>query len=738
MRKKSFQNAFRITTAVILSISLLFPAAPFWAGAEVTGQYNSIDGLSGEILYDTNGKRVMTCGGEVHSFTENGITKWYWFGVDDLDKAEGEQKEEGIHLYSSLDLYNWDYEGVIWDLPYAAHPKVLYNETQKQYVMWVSAEQGLAVGVSSSIKGPFTPVSNSNTDGIMGFLNLYEESPGTAYAIYPGSGSSLSLAKLSSDYQRIEGSPQPLQFEGDTLINAEGGILKRNGKYYIVNAGMTQYASANSLTGTWKVSILQMWDDTSYKTIADKNQTSSVFHVKTETTDEYICIGDSVGGDTGEVRYIWLPIKFFENGTIALRELSNWKLDNIIPDNPGVLTPYDSIHGLADEPLYDTDGQEINAFGGEVHQITENGVTKWYWFGEKMSSYNDAGTPNALHLYSSTDLYNWTREEDIFKGMSSKDQFETDDYFKALYGNLSDAEKDTVFECLKNCPTAHPKVFYNEKTKQYVMWVPGYDGKQCIAVSSSIKGPFKFIKYCEKISGFVTTYQESNGTVYMVYEEGEELFLAMLTDDYMDIKSTAQPILFKDGAKLDSAQGGIFQYNGNYYMVNTGANQYAVTNTLTGTWTVHPLLLSDDDSQSLETKEITTINPTSCILPVNTQDGVIYINISDSWNAAETNSARYVWLPVKFYDDGTIALQKLSHWKLENIDPGESEPPAPENPDVPKEPEANDSIYGLSDEILYDTEGNPVYACGGEVHQITENGVTKWYWFGEESCLYRE
>lgn len=329
MGKRRLRNVFQAAVAVVLSISLLVPAVPIWAAEGENVQYDSIDGLSGEILYDTSGNRVMACGGEVRQFTEDGVTKWYWFGVDDLEKAEGEQKVEGIHLYSSSDLYNWDYEGVMWDIEGSAHPKLLYNEAQKQYVMWVSNTQGKAsIGTSGSIKGPFTPVSDSGTDSIQGFFNLYEEKPGTAYVIYSGSAfAGFSIARLSDDYQSVAGTPQPFQFEGVPLINTEGGIFKRDNKYYMVNAGMTQYAVADSLTGTWKVSTLQMWDGEAYKDIVDKNQTSSVCHVKTETGDEYVCIGDSVGGESGEVRYIWLPIEFFSNGTIALRELSNWKLD---------------------------------------------------------------------------------------------------------------------------------------------------------------------------------------------------------------------------------------------------------------------------------------------------------------------------------------------------------------------------------------------------------------------------
>ena len=726
MGKRRLRNVFQAAVAVILSISLLFPAVPAWAAVGEKGQYDSIDGLSGEILYDTSGNRVMACGGEVHQFTEDGVTKWYWFGVDDLEKAESEQKVEGIHLYSSSDLYNWDYEGVMWNIKGSAHPKLLYNQAAQEYVMWVSDEQGkVSIATSSSIKGPFAAVGEAKTDGIEGFFNLYEERAGTAYVLYSDNrAGSFYMARLSSDYKGIEGQAQQLQVEGGSLTNVEGGIFKRDNKYYILNAGMTQYAVADSLTGTWRMNKLQMWDGTSYKDIADKNQTSSVFRVRTETAEKYVCIGDTVGGETEEVRYVWLPVKFSEDGTVALEEMSNWKLDNIVPDKPAEPEEpkvYDSIPGLADEQLYDTEGKKINACGGEVHQFTEDGVTKWYWFGEDVPEVYNSSTVHNLHLYSSTDLYNWTREEDIFKGMSSETQFETDEYFKNLYGDLSESEKDTVFGCLKDCPTAHPKVLYHKDSRKYVMWVPALNGKQCIATSDSIKGPFKFIKYCEDVSGFGMMYQESDGTAYGIYQGASGLSMVKLADDYMGIAGSAQLLNYNGDTSLSSPEGAMFKRDGKYYIVNTGTRQYAVANSLRGAWTVHPLQFCNDEGQASEIED-GSLNPTSCLLQVNTENGIVYINISDRWDRDTLEQTWYVWLPIAFLDDGTVALKEWSNWKLDDI--------VPDEPVTPPEPQENDSIDGLSGEILYDTEGERVYACGGEVHQFTENGVTKWYWFG--------
>ncbi|MDE6435731.1 MAG: family 43 glycosylhydrolase, partial [Lachnospiraceae bacterium] len=407
---------------------------------------------------------------------------------------------------------------------------------------------------------------------------------------------------------------------------------------------------------------------------------------------------------------------------------------------PKTLGQYDSIPGLSGEILYDTAGQKVMANGGEIHQVTENGKTKWYWFGEDVgpSTPGQDSAVQGIHLYSSTDLYNWTREEDMFKGMASKTQFETDDYFRNLYGSLSQEDKDTVFECLSNCPTAHPRVLYNENRDQYVMWVPTIDGKQCIATSSSIKGPFKFEKYCESIGGgFTEVYKESDGTAYILYQNGSSLFLSKLKDNYMDVEGVAQTINFSDGTLSDrvdmlSSEVGMFRRNGKYYMVHAAEKKYAVADSLSGTWSVHTLQLYNDEGQSFEDiPNDLNLSPTHQILQVNTESGHIYINITESWitQSDMSTQSRYVWLPIRFSEDGAIALRKLSNWKL---DVGDIEPEGPGEPGEPEEPGSYDSIPGLSGEILYDTAGQKVMANGGEIHQVTENGKTKWYWFGED------
>lgn len=75
----------------------------------VVPNYTSISGTNGAQLYDTSGAKIQAHGGQIQQFTVNGETKWYWYGED---KTNGYRPVEGVHLYTSTDLYSWQDEGL--------------------------------------------------------------------------------------------------------------------------------------------------------------------------------------------------------------------------------------------------------------------------------------------------------------------------------------------------------------------------------------------------------------------------------------------------------------------------------------------------------------------------------------------------------------------------------------------------------------------------------------------------
>ena len=101
---------------------------------------------------------------------------------------------------------------------------------------------------------------------------------------------------------------------------------------------------------------------------------------------------------------------------------------------------YDSIMGTDcdGEQYLDNNGNVIQAHGGQIQKWGDT----YYWYGEDKSN---EYAPVGVHLYTSKDLYNWTDEGVVLKTMDSKDQFETDPYFNALYGDLTEEEQQEIF-----------------------------------------------------------------------------------------------------------------------------------------------------------------------------------------------------------------------------------------------------------------------------------------------------
>ena len=131
---------------------------------------------------------------------------------------------------------------------------------------------------------------------------------------------------------------------------------------------------------------------------------------------------------------------------------------------------YSSFTGVAGETMYDTNGNPIQAHGGQIQKLTVGGEAKYYWIGEDKT--NDYRPVGGIHVYSSSDLYNWDDEGIVLQTMEDPEQFETDPYFQELYGDLSQEEKEAIFVDLdkNNAVMERPKMLYNEKNDNYVIW----------------------------------------------------------------------------------------------------------------------------------------------------------------------------------------------------------------------------------------------------------------------------
>lgn len=338
-----------------------------------------IPGLSGELLYDTKGMDIRAYGGEIHSYTEDGKTRWYWIGEDGMapDESSYTMRHNGIHMYSSEDLYEWEDEGVVlrtmetkedFQDPYFQNlygglsaeeqgemfsylkkegallnrPKMIYDG--RQYVIWFTGvtmenQSAAGVAVADSIKGPYRLVKTydlGGKDGILLDLDLLEDADGKAYLIYSlGYHEAQREIEMfrselkAGDYTLFAGDGQKMAFMneeeggapeggGDTeeeiRMGDVGTVFRYGDAYYMFNAGKKKYAVTNSLDEAWKEKELMLWDGEKMSVIDGQIQSSGIIPVHIDDEVRYIHMGDNGSwSEAGLGRHIWLPIEFLED-----------------------------------------------------------------------------------------------------------------------------------------------------------------------------------------------------------------------------------------------------------------------------------------------------------------------------------------------------------------------------------------------------------------------------------------
>lgn len=182
--------------------------------------------------------------------------------------ACGFQLNHNVTLWTSTDLFNWQYQGVVFGmansgLPAGAMfcPKVLYNKQTGMWVLWVNPILGddfgvsyYAVATSAQPTGPFKVVSQNVTSLAfqdVGDFNLFQDDDGTAYVIYTShiqgypTTHQMSVEKLTSDYTATLGSAGNSGFFGQSFVEAPA-YFKRNGVYYAVFGQCCCYCQSGS------------------------------------------------------------------------------------------------------------------------------------------------------------------------------------------------------------------------------------------------------------------------------------------------------------------------------------------------------------------------------------------------------------------------------------------------------------------------------------------------------------
>lgn len=340
----------------------------------------------------------------------------------------------------------------------------------------------------------------------------------------------------------------------------------------------------------------------------------------------------------------------------------------------------------------DNNGVHINAHGGGFlfHEGT------YYWFGEHKTEGSGGNRANVgVHVYSSTDLYNWTDE-----------------------GIALAVETDTTSDIRAGSVIERPKVIYNPETEQFVMWFhlelygQGYRAaRTALAVADHVTGPYEYIRSLRPHAGVwpenfteeqkraefdenrmsedsqyrrraieegvftirdfeggqmsrdMTLFVDEDGTAYHITstEENYTLMISELDEAYTDFTGRWIRVL---PAGHNEAPA-ILKRDGNYYLIMSGATGWtpnaarsAVAEDMFGPWTTLGNPARGTDEQVSATFE----SQSTFILPVEGRDDA-YIFMGDRWRPQNAIDGRYVWLPIEF-EDGRPVIRWHEEWDL--------------------------------------------------------------------------
>jgi hypothetical protein len=328
---------------------------------------------------DTSGKRIEAHGG---GFIQVGDT-WYWIGED---KSKNSGNFNAVNCYASKDLVHWEFRHAIitrqtsTDLAASdriiERPKVVYNESTQQYVMWLhwdgqnyaTAEAG--VFTSPTVDGDYVQKSHFQPNGNMSRDDtLFKDDDGKAYFISAANNNQdMMIYQLSDDYLTVKSQVAKV-FAGKS--REAPAVFKDSGRYYLITSAATgwdsnqaQYASATSMAGPWS-SLANLADSTTYDT-----QSAYVIPFKGSQGTTYIFAGDRwQDPDLVSSKYIWIPIQI--SGTsLTMSDYTQWQLDlstagwsdesTLIPQSGWSLVYADS------QETQDENDKATNAFDGST------------------------------------------------------------------------------------------------------------------------------------------------------------------------------------------------------------------------------------------------------------------------------------------------------------------------------------------------------------------------------------
>lgn len=296
------------------------------------------------------------------------------------------------------------------------------------------------------------------------------------------------------------------------------------------------------------------------------------------------------------------------------------------------------------EKWLDTDGHFINAHGAGV--MYHNGT--YYLFGEikkgktwlvPNQNWEDYRVPaGGVSCYSSNDLKHWKYEDVALAPVKGQPE--------------NDLDTGRVIE--------RPKVIYNSKTKQFVMWMhvdkKDYSYSQSgVAVSKTPTGPYRYlhsVKPNGQMARDMTVFQDTDGKAYLIFssENNNTMQVCLLSDDYLSPTKTFTRILINKRREAPA----LFKHDGKYYLITSlctgwspNAAMYAVARNPLGPYKEFGNPCKGPGAETTYEAQSTYV------LPVNGK----YIFMADRWNKLDLGKSNYIWLPLTV-NNGKVEIDR--------------------------------------------------------------------------------
>jgi hypothetical protein len=291
----------------------------------------------------------------------------------------------------------------------------------------------------------------------------------------------------------------------------------------------------------------------------------------------------------------------------------------------------------------DDRGKPIQTHGGGVIKLGDD----YYWFGEDRSRDNERGK-RYVSCYSSPDLTHWTFRNQVLK-LANPD-------------NL-----------LRGWALERPKVFYNTRTKKFVMYMhidgaspgekPGYNfARVGVAICETVDGDYKYLKSFRPLgleSRDIGQFIDDDGSAYLIFESRptKGFFIAKLSDDYLNVEKQVCFI-------SEPLEGGaLVHYNGLYYVIGSrmtgwkpNPNEFATAKSLAGPWS---------EFKNIAPPESNTYGSQSTmLLKVAGTQATNVIFMADIWKPGTQWDSRYLWMPLEI-GDGKLWLPEPEAWILD-------------------------------------------------------------------------